>query len=370
MGTARTSLVALALVAGLDAQIAWTQLLPAGGPGTRVAPALAFDEARGVTVLFGGFDGPVTPGDTWTFDGSTWSRVATTGPAPRTGHVLVYDPLRRVVVLFGGSVPNAGIVDDTWEWDGVRWTQRFPATVPPARTLAAGAPWPAWGGIVVHGGYPLDGTPYFWSFDGNDWTDRTTATTPNGADHALAYHPVQRRLLMAGDSLNVQFDGRNWVESDPSLLPHRGARMAYDPGSNHIVMWGGFDYGSLGPTYYDATWAWDGIWSRLDVGPTPGGRSDFGMAFDALHRSLLVYGGIAYGWLSSVEYDDLWALAPAPSPTPYFEARATGFGLTTACQFVGGFPLSVTAKPMLFTAGERAWIGERGVAPGLSEARR
>lgn len=351
-------LTALTVAGALQAQVAWSELTPTTDPGVRVGHAMAFDEARGVTVLFGGGDGPTTFGDTWTFDGTSWTQVAVTGPAPRTGHVLVYDPLRQVVVLFGGDVAGVGIVADTWEWDGVTWTQKNPATVPAARTLAAGAPWPAWGGIVVHGGYPLDATPFFWSFDGSDWTYRGTAATPAAAAHALAYHPVQQRLLLFGDGRNLQFDGSDWIESDPSATPRRGVRLVYDPFFQRILMWGGVESSGGNFAYFDETWAWDGIWSRLDVGPTPGGRSDFAMAFDVVHQSLLVHGGMVSSWFTGAQLDDTWALAPVSSPTPYTEATATGFGFSTTCAYQGSPPFSATTMPILFTSGERAWIGE------------
>lgn len=40
---------------------------------------------------------------------------------------MVYDVARGRVVMFGGQYYNApGLANDTWEWDGVDWTQRFP----------------------------------------------------------------------------------------------------------------------------------------------------------------------------------------------------------------------------------------------------
>ena len=35
---------------------------------------------------------------------------------------MAYDPDRRVVVLYGGSVSREN-VGDTWEWNGTTWTQ-------------------------------------------------------------------------------------------------------------------------------------------------------------------------------------------------------------------------------------------------------
>jgi hypothetical protein len=49
---------------------------------------------------------------------------------------VVYDPVRQRIVMFGGQsdtligAPNR---DDTWEWDGNDWTERFPASRPSPR---------------------------------------------------------------------------------------------------------------------------------------------------------------------------------------------------------------------------------------------
>ena len=46
-------------------------------------------------VLFGGQDREISlVGDTWTWDGTTWTQVATTGPSPRVHFDMVYDNLR------------------------------------------------------------------------------------------------------------------------------------------------------------------------------------------------------------------------------------------------------------------------------------
>src|SRR5262245_3058205 len=65
--------------------------------------AMAYDSARGVTVLFGG-GGPGTfNSNTWEWDGTEWRLRATTGPSPRSGHAMAYDSVRGVTVLFGGA---------------------------------------------------------------------------------------------------------------------------------------------------------------------------------------------------------------------------------------------------------------------------
>jgi hypothetical protein len=82
--------------------------------------AMAYDSRRGRTVLFGGIGiGPLD--DTWEWDGSAWTQVATTGPAPRQEHAMAFDSQRALTVLHGGTYSMH--YHDTWEWDGLAWRQ-------------------------------------------------------------------------------------------------------------------------------------------------------------------------------------------------------------------------------------------------------
>ncbi len=98
---------------------------PDPGPSPRYAHAMSYDAARGVTILFGGYD-DAYDGETWEWDGNSWTLSATTGPSPRTHSAMAYDAARGVTVLYGGTRTfGSGPVhyDDTWEWDGATWTQ-------------------------------------------------------------------------------------------------------------------------------------------------------------------------------------------------------------------------------------------------------
>jgi MYXO-CTERM domain-containing protein len=104
-------------------------------PPNRVEAAMAFDAARGKMVLFGGVSDGNVLGDTWEWDGASWTEVCTSAPcssqvpAARHSHSLAYDSARQRVVLFGGcDFGCATIFQDTWEWDGGAWSQT--ATTP------------------------------------------------------------------------------------------------------------------------------------------------------------------------------------------------------------------------------------------------
>jgi hypothetical protein len=82
----------------------WTKRTPVTSPSPRAYSTMAYDEARGLVVLFGGLDAKgAVLGDTWTWDGTNWSKRTMKGPPARSGSAMTYDPLRGKTVLFGGQ---------------------------------------------------------------------------------------------------------------------------------------------------------------------------------------------------------------------------------------------------------------------------
>jgi hypothetical protein len=119
--------------------ITWTQVAQAtaANPGPRQYPGMAFHQATGRTVLFGGIN-PQTGGnsDTWLFDGTAWTLAPNAGavPAPRSAPKLAYDLGRAAVLMQGGSVPSTGApIDETWDWNGAGW-QRLLVPQPSSRS--------------------------------------------------------------------------------------------------------------------------------------------------------------------------------------------------------------------------------------------
>jgi hypothetical protein len=104
---------------------AWSGRQPKIRPSARNGAGMAYDEARDEVVLFGGANATRELGDTWVWDGGAWIRR---GPLdvlrPRTRVGMAYDGARHQTVLFGGS-KNGGdcFFGDTWTWDGVTWTE-------------------------------------------------------------------------------------------------------------------------------------------------------------------------------------------------------------------------------------------------------
>src|SRR5205823_4482761 len=90
-----------------------------------------FDPATGTTVLFGGtsvagcsdnvYD---ACGDTWSWDGFTWTQRAAgpSAPSARYGASMTYDGATGLLMLFGGVRSNGSESAELWGWDGATWT--------------------------------------------------------------------------------------------------------------------------------------------------------------------------------------------------------------------------------------------------------
>jgi hypothetical protein len=99
--------------------VAWTQLSGLPAPPDNGA-RMVFDSSRGLTVLAGGDTGNSGLFGTWERGSGWWTGVGLVGPAGRARSALAYDTRRNAAVMFGG-VGNA-LFGDTWEYSclGVR----------------------------------------------------------------------------------------------------------------------------------------------------------------------------------------------------------------------------------------------------------
>lgn len=285
-------------------------LLP---PTQGVGTVMVTDSSRNRVVLFGGLDDPY--GDTWEFDGTTWTYVTTANiegsPWSRHGHQLAYDSARERVVLFGGYNLGGTVMNDTWEYDGIQWTEIQPADSPSPRFGHGMVYDPGRGRVVLFGG--LEATDEVtwsfqndtWEYDGTNWIEVPVSDPPPGlAWHSMSYLPNSQRTLLfggeSGESSNRTFEysGGQWLEVFPANSPSPRNRhgMAYDPGRNRVVLFGGtFDTAELteDSVIFGDTWEYhEGNWVELpptDDAPKP--RHSHAMAFDPTTERILLHGG-------------------------------------------------------------------------------
>jgi hypothetical protein len=134
----------------------WTQAFPVTSPPVRVHQSMAYDEAMRNVMIFGGTCVGCDPGvlgDTWSWDGTTWSMASASGPQARAGAGMTYDTVQSQMLLFGGVNGDGSVTyDDTWAWDGTSWAPVVPPSVPPARSYFAMAYDSASAQLVIFGG--------------------------------------------------------------------------------------------------------------------------------------------------------------------------------------------------------------------------
>lgn len=206
------------------------QRVDSAGPSPRSGAAMTYDAGRRRIVLFGGArpTGGAELDDTWEWDGHRWQRITEPGasgsPPGRVLHAMAYDEARGRVVLFGGASLASGKpepFDDTWEWDGRAW-RRIDVIGPGARDHVAMTYSPMHRGIVLHsGGTPSAGMlADTWLYDGRAWTRLLDAGPPRGR-HRLVYDPEQRAVMLYGG-----YDGRQRTSDLWALRPRAWERLA------------------------------------------------------------------------------------------------------------------------------------------------
>ncbi|MCA8949069.1 MAG: hypothetical protein KDE27_06190 [Planctomycetes bacterium] len=108
----------------------WSQR-SAVGPTPRYDAMMVYDLARAETVLHGGYVATsVHQVDTWVWDGTSWTeRTPAHFPPSRGSAAIAFDLARNLAVVSGGyrgGGNSSNVLLDTWEWDGVDWVETTP----------------------------------------------------------------------------------------------------------------------------------------------------------------------------------------------------------------------------------------------------
>ncbi|MBN2360968.1 MAG: hypothetical protein JXR83_16045, partial [Deltaproteobacteria bacterium] len=300
----------------------WTER-PTGAshPVPRISFAMAYDGLRDRTVVFGGANQTGKLGDTWEWEGESWSQKlpVTARPPARCGHAMAFDSFRDRVVMYAGYTNYGTTLQDTWEWNGLSWTQRTTGSNPLTRyghTMAFDS---ARNRAVLFGGYryPSLFLQDTWEWDGTSWVERTlgSGNPPVRTEHAMAFDSARGRSVMFGgcqDEAGLQdtweWDGSTWVEKTPATTIATAVAdpaMVFDSARNRVVLFGGAGYGE---DYLQETWEWDGQdWiDRTPAGDNPPARVEHALAFDSVRNRVVLFGG--WGQIDGQEivWQDTW----------------------------------------------------------------
>jgi hypothetical protein len=196
-----------------DTAATWETRVVGSPPAARGGHAMAFDEARGQVVMFGGFaGGSQYLNDTWIWDGNTWQQKAPSiAPSARAVHAMVYDVVRSQIILFGGS--GYANYSDTWSWDGNKWEQKIQSSSPSARFFCAMVYDASHEEGVLFGGVSdMASFDETWVWDGRKWERKLPALSPPAlASHAMAYDAAHRQVMLFGGAVNDRFFNDTWI---------------------------------------------------------------------------------------------------------------------------------------------------------------
>ncbi len=270
--------------------VLWRSVVPAA-PTTRTGYGTA-SGLDGSVVIYGGSPftssgtgGPATLyGDLWTFDGFAWLPSIAVGEPPpvRSSFAFARDPLRNRLILYGGVAADGSYLGDVWEFDGLRWVNRTPASGagPGARKDVSLACTMTrcvlFGGVTSSSAEQKD----LWAWDGTSWTSINAANPPS-ARHAavLIGDPMRDTFQLVGGRSGASFEtdafelaGSGWTLKSPSnsMFPGGALAGAYDPVSQQPVI--------VGPSL---TYNYNGFSWSITIAAPPG---IVGVAYSALAR--------------------------------------------------------------------------------------
>lgn len=274
-----------------------------------------------------------TLADTWEWDGRVWTLASTNGPR-LVYHGMAYDAARGVTVLYGGqkqySYPNSRSETNTWEWDGQSWTKVETASGE-ALCLVGMAYDVERQKVIRHGGVAdvwdcrIGST---WEFDGQTWTQIADGLI-RGAQ-GMVYDTVRRKMLLFGGFIlhipvncpsdTWELDGNQWRQVATNAPPGRrdAQEMVFDPHRGVAVLFGG-DYWDeqfpLEPPHfivYGDTWERDGAqWRQINLsGPVPAPRYGHAMAYDPKRRKVVLFAGLLSH--SGPRVNDTWEYGLPP----------------------------------------------------------
>ena len=207
--------------------ISWILVHDGSGnaPQARYNHAMAYDEASGMTLLFGGYglDGTPNLPDTWGWNGNTktWELLNEWPEGARRGHTMVYDSVHQKTVMFGGF--NGSRLNDSYTWNStlLQW-ENTGYTGPSGRYDHVMSFDKIRGISVMYGGF--NGNYETWELNlYSGWVQPPIETHPNAGDRsAMAYDSIRGvSVLHGGDGggdETWEWDGESWKQRKECTL--------------------------------------------------------------------------------------------------------------------------------------------------------
>ena len=272
-------------------------------PSARRHTSIAYDAPRQRVLLYGGVNNNsnVDLDDLWSWDGTSWTRIAATTGGREIGTGMYATPTDVFRVGPRGLVARLS---------GTQWIQVSAATTPD-RTLANLAYDTSRGRLVRHGGGDAPGVAYqeTWEFDGQSWMLVSTQGPSTRLFPSMAYDTRRGVTVLFGgmtparQHLNDtwEWNGTTWTEvSAGGPSPRFGATMVFDEGAGEMLLFGGANLNTQSNELWRRS---GGSWTQVMTSGGPSARTIPMMASDAARRNTVLFGGET---LQSDSLGDTW----------------------------------------------------------------
>jgi hypothetical protein len=280
-----------------------------GAFGARWDYSVAYFPPTDQVVVFGGAPDSKTgswKNDTWLYSvqTDTWSQGPSAPAAlkPRGGSAMAFDPAISKIVLFGGAGADWPPYGDTWLFNGSSWTQG--PTAPGAMGGRVGARMvyaDSLGKVVLLAGSGTKAYNDTWLFNGTAWTAGPTspAALKSRVNFAMSYDPIVAKVVVVGGDAGVDgwyFDGTTWTAATSApdeFGPMERLGMAYNPQLGAHMFFGG-----IGPDgAHGDGWLFrssDGSWIKMSAGTfKPGNLFDADMVWVPTKDAMMLIGGVS-----------------------------------------------------------------------------
>jgi hypothetical protein len=231
------------------------------------------------------------PAAIWTWDGTRYSVVPVAGAGPSSNNAdMADDRAHGLLVLWdhgcgklvmGFTGGCAVQVNQTWTWDGQRWSPRFPKSAP-VEVGPGAMVYDSRLGRVVY----VNGVGQAWAWTGSDWLPLTMRGAPRvprrdsalaASTFAVGYDEGRQLLVFVLSASTWSWDGASWTEAKSGVdvaEARADAHLVYDRAHGQLVYVGN-----------RLTWTWDGTrWQPHDQPAIASGT----LGYDAARRTVML----------------------------------------------------------------------------------
>jgi hypothetical protein len=243
----------------------WQLICDPCAPGGRLGAGFAYDPNSGNVVLYGG--GPafgMALGETWLWDGSTWTQDLTAGSTPglRERVHLIYDPMAGHLRLLGGG-DGATPYTTSYLYTASGWvadTITFPQLESAGMSVA-------WDGtrflLLEDDAYTLRDT--LFQLAGGTISQVCSACSGMPRNNASIVHDTAfgKTLLINGYNNSAEIagtwvlEGNAWQQLSTDPPQRDSSAVVYDPVRQVVVLYGGNGLSCAGGPYSNCAETWE-----------------------------------------------------------------------------------------------------------------